>query len=60
MPHHWRPKDTDEPAQEEKTSHYEGTDEDGVTWELVQITEDDAKKLKKKPKKHDCERILRP
>jgi hypothetical protein len=56
MPHHWRPKDTDEPTQ----SQYEGTDTDGVTWELVEITEDEAKKLEKKPKKHECARILRP
>ena len=56
-PHHWRPVDTDKPAQK---SHYKGTDKDGVTWELVEITEAEAKEIERKPKKHDCERVLRP
>ena len=55
MPHHWRPIETDEPAQ-----NYQGKDKDGVTWELVEITEAEAKEIERKPKKHDCERVLRP
>jgi hypothetical protein len=58
MPHHWRPIGTDEPAQEGKK--YQGKDKDGVTWELAEITEDEAKEIERKPKKHDCERVLRP
>ena len=57
MPHHWRPIDTDEPA---KDSRYQGKDKDGVTWELAEITEAEAKEIERKPKKHDCERVLRP
>ena len=30
MPHHWRPADGDEPAQEEKTLKYRGADKNGV------------------------------
>jgi len=60
MPHHWRPIDTDEPAGEGKKSTYHGTDKYGQTWELVELTEDEAKEIERKPKKHDCERVLRP
>jgi hypothetical protein len=55
MPHHWRPIKTDEPA-----PNYQGKDKDGVTWGLVEITEAEAKEIERKPKKHDCERVLRP
>ena len=60
MPHHWRPIDTDEPAREGKKSAYKGTDKYGQTWELVEVTEDEAKEIERKPKKHDCERVVRP
>jgi hypothetical protein len=60
MPHHWRPIDTDEPAREGKKSTYQGTDKYGQTWGLVEVTEDEAKEIERKPKKHDCERVLRP
>jgi hypothetical protein len=59
MPHHWRPADRDAPAQERKKL-YHGKDKNGETWELWEITEDEAKEIEKKPKKHDCERVLYP
>jgi hypothetical protein len=60
MPHHWRPIDTDEPAREGKKCLYQGTDKDGQTWELVEVKEGEAMEIERKPKKHDCERVLRP
>ena len=55
MPHHWRPIETDEPAQ-----NYQGKDKYGVTWGLVEITEAEAKEIERRPQKHACERVLRP
>jgi hypothetical protein len=60
MPHHWRPADGDEPAQEEKKLKYRGKDKNGETWELWEIGNDEAKDIEKKPKKHQCERVLYP
>jgi len=60
MPHHWRPADRDEPSQQGRKLQYRGNDKDGEYWELWEITEDEAKEIEKKAKKHDCERVLRP
>ena len=60
MPHHWRPADGDEPAQEEKTLKYRGADKNGEKWELWKIEDGEAKEIEKKPKKHQCERVLYP
>jgi len=35
-------------------------DKYGVTWGLVEITEAEAKEIERRPKKHACERVLRP
>jgi hypothetical protein len=58
MPHHWRPADGGEPTQERKKLKFHGTDKDGESWELWEITVVEAKEIEKKPKKHDCERVL--
>ena len=60
MPHHWRPAGRDEPAQEGETPKYRGADKHGEKWELRGISDDEAKELEKKPKKHRCERVLYP
>jgi hypothetical protein len=61
MPHHWKPADPVAPAQGGKTLKYHGSDKDKKeTWELWEIGEKEAEDLEKKPKKHDCERVLYP
>jgi hypothetical protein len=60
MPHHWKPADRDAPAQEGKTLKYHGADKNGEKWELWEIEDPEAKEIEKRPKKHQCERVLYP
>jgi len=59
-PHHWRPADRDALAPEGKDPKYAGEDKHGEGWELWEITDAEAKEIEKKPKHHDCERVLDP
>jgi hypothetical protein len=60
MPHHWKPADRDARIGDEKNLEYRGKDKNGQDWELWEISDSDAKEIEKKPKKHDCERVLYP
>jgi hypothetical protein len=57
MPHHWRPGDVDQTSDEMKKCQYRGKDKDEV-WELCPISDEEAADLRKKPKRHECERVL--
>jgi hypothetical protein len=60
MPHHWTPVGPNPAsvgAPKPPNVKYRGSD-GKLVWELREISEEEAKRLKKEPRKHDCERIL--
>jgi hypothetical protein len=60
VPHHWRPVERDEPSEEIAKPKFHGKDKDGQYWELREITAEEAREIERRPKQHDCERVLYP
>jgi hypothetical protein len=61
MPHHWKPADPNPASQGIERPgpkvKYRGNDGE-LDWELCEISVEEAERLKKEPRRHDCERIL--
>jgi hypothetical protein len=58
VPHHWKPGDRDEPSEEIAKLKFKGKDKDEQYWELWEITAKEASEIERRPKQHDCERVL--